>query len=363
MRRLRVAVVDDSALVRKTVRRLLEQDPRFEVVGVGANGTEALDLVERLRPDLLTLDLDMPVASGMSVLPRLVNEYQQKVVVLSTLTTSTSYPTFKALAMGALDFVTKPGAGVYLRNVEELGVELRDKLAAVAAIPSDRLGKALQRRTDSPRPASVVTSGVGVKPEVVIGIGGSTGCTSALESILSQLSLSRPSAVVVVQHLPEGYSRPFAGYLARLCPFSVREAEEGEPLQTRSVYVAPGGRHLRIQSVAGELRLRIDSSGRPVHGFRPAIDELFYSLASAVRSRAIGVVLSGMGRDGGCGLAAIRRLGGRTLAQQFDDCVVPEMPMAAAALGGVERLLPADQIGLALDDAKGGREATWKRAN
>jgi two-component system, chemotaxis family, protein-glutamate methylesterase/glutaminase len=367
VKRVRVAVVDDSALVRKTVRRILEQDARFEVVGMAANGAEALDIVDRLAPDVVTLDLDMPVVDGMSVLPRLVNEYRQRVLVLSTLTTSSSYPTFKALAMGAIDFVTKPGAGAYLRNVEELGLELRDKLAAVAAVPRERVGRATRAGKTSPRPRRAMampsSEAASAMPKMVVGIGGSTGSTSVLEGILSQLAFSLPVAVVVVQHLPVGYSKAFAGYLSALCPFSVREAEEGQALRAQSVYLAPGDSHLRVQPVAGGFLLRIDPEGPPLHGYRPAIDELFYSLANAARQRAVGVLLSGMGGDGGCGLAAIRRLGGRTLAQQFDDCVVPEMPTRAVALGGVERLVPAQQIALALGECGSRGEATWARAN
>jgi two-component system chemotaxis response regulator CheB len=347
MKRIRVAVVDDSALVRKTVRRLLEEDPRFEVVAQGANGGDALEIVSRLAPDVLTLDLDMPVLDGLTVLPRLVNEHRQRVLVLSTLTTSNSYPTFKALAMGAIDFVTKPGAGVYLRSIEELGQELRGKLAAVASVPRTRIGHCGEQDRSSLRKTEMVSlsaRSLDARPDLIVGVGGSTGSTGALESILRGLPSSLPAAVVVVVHLPTGYSAAFAEYLAGMSSFAVREAAGGEALSAGTVYLARGGSHLMVQRTGTLVRLKVDQEGAPLHGFRPAIDTLFYSLAIAARKRATGVLLSGMGDDGGCGLVAIRRLGGHTVAQQFESCVVPEMPMRAVSMGAVDELLPTEQI-------------------
>jgi two-component system, chemotaxis family, protein-glutamate methylesterase/glutaminase len=366
VKRVRVAVVDDSALVRKTVRRLLEADPRFEVVAQGANGAEALEIVSRLAPDVLTLDLDMPISGGLAILPRLVNEHRQRVLVLSTLTTMNAYPTFKALALGAIDFVTKPGAGAYLRNIEELGQELRGKLAAVASVPRARIGRRREQDASPSEPSHSAASrapACDARPDLVVGVGGSTGSTAALEGIVRGLVCSLPAALVVVQHLPVGYSAAFAAYLAGQSAFAVKEAEEGEPLSAHTVYLAPGGSHLRIQRSGGGLCLRVDDVSPPLHGFRPAVDTLFYSLAIAARRRATGVLLSGMGGDGGHGLAAIRQLGGRTLAQEFEDCIVPEMPARAVALGGVERLLPAHRIAGALDRSGGRGEVAWVRAS
>jgi two-component system, chemotaxis family, protein-glutamate methylesterase/glutaminase len=348
-RRISVLVVDDSAFVRNTLRALIEQDSRFEVVGMAANGEEALTAAARLAPDVLTLDLDMPVRDGMSVLPRLIRDHGQRVLILSAHAAAGSYATFKALALGAVDFVCKPGAGAYLRNLEELGRELRDKLVAVAKVPATRLRP--QEHAERAGRGRIVEPPGDLPPAFIVGVGGSTGGTGALEELLLRLSGSLAVAIVIVQHLPKGFARGLASYLAGASAFTVTEAVHGEPLRTRTAYLASGDAHLRVQRVAGDYRLHTDEEGPPLHGYRPAIDVLFYSLAVAARRRAVGILLSGMGGDGGHGLAAIRLLGGRTLAQDYESCVVPEMPMRAAALGGVEQLSPIGEIAATLNGA------------
>lgn len=364
MRQTRVLVVDDSALVRRTVRALIEQDTRFVVCGQARDGVEAIQLAERLAPDVVTLDLDMPGMDGLAALPRLINDLRQRVLILSTLATASSYPTFKALALGAVDFITKPGAGAYLHNLDELGAELRRKLEVVARVSPDRI-----RRVTASSPPKATGHGPAPlpspvafpyrRPEVIVGVGGSTGGTTPLETILGMLPASLPATLVVVQHLPVGFSLAFARYLATLCPFSVEEAHDGMLVRSGVVYLAPGGGHLRVQYAEGELQLRIDPLGRPLHGYRPSIDALFYSLALAARSRAAGVLLSGMGSDGANGLAAIRSLGGRTMAQDLDTCVVPEMPRRAVALGAAQHVGPATEIAATVSRLAARREVTW----
>ena len=368
MKRLRILVVDDSALVRKTIRELLATDERFEVVGEAGNGCEALQMVERLRPDVVTLDLDMPVMDGLAALPRLIRDFRQRVLVLSTLTTANSYPTFKALALGAVDFITKPATGAYLRNLAELGAELRRKLKVAASVEPQRIGRWVSRADQAPPKEEVHVAPSPQdspvrRPERVLGIGGSTGGTAALERILVELPPTLSVSVVVVQHLPTGFSRPFASYLATICPLAAKEAEDGEQLAAGSVYLAPGGGHLRVQEAKGELRLRVDPCGQRMHGFRPAIDALFYSIALALRRRAVAVLLSGMGGDGCYGLAAVRSLGGRTLVQDPESCVVPEMPTRATALGAAERSIPLDGLAAVLGSVLQPGGKTWIQAN
>jgi two-component system chemotaxis response regulator CheB len=368
VQRVRVLVVDDSALVRKTVCELVGRDARFEVVGQACNGEDALRMVGNVAPDVVTLDLDMPVMDGMTVLPRLIREHRQRVLILSTLATANSYPTFKALALGAIDFVTKPGTGSYLRNLDEFGEELRRKLEIVATVPVERIAKTLPVAGRSEPQSSEAHLRAPVsfpyqRPEFVIGIGGSTGGTVALEGILGQLRQDSPLALLVVQHLPAGFSQPFARYLATVCRFEVKEAAEGERIRAGSVYLAPGGGHLRVQSVAGDLRLRIDPVSPAVHDFRPSIDALFYSLALASRGRALGLLLSGMGADGVHGLAAIRCLGGRTLVQDAESCVVPDMPARAVAIGAADEIVPLDRIATTLDALCKGGALAWKRVS
>lgn len=368
MQRVRVLVVDDSALVRKTVCELVGRDTRFEIVGQACNGEDALRMVAEVAADVVTLDLDMPVMDGMTALPRLIREHRQRVLILSTLATANSYPTFKALALGAIDFVTKPGTGSYLRNLEEFGEELRRKLEIVATVPVEKIAGTIPvvGRFEAQISEAHLRTPMSFpfqRPQFVIGIGSSTGGTVALERILGQLRQDSPIAILVVQHLPVGFSQAFARYLATLCRFEVKEAAEGERLRAGSVYLAPGGGHLRVQPVSGDLHLRIDPVGPTVHGFRPSIDPLFYSLALASRSRAVGLLLSGMGADGVHGLAAVRSLGGRTLVQDAETCVVPDMPAKAVAFGAVDEIVPLDRIATTLGALCKRGEMAWTRVS
>ena len=319
----------------------------MSVVGEAANGAEAIQLAAELDPSVITLDIDMPVMTGLEALPRLVHEYRQRVVMLSTLTRAHAYPTFKALALGAVDFVTKPGVGSYLQSLTELGQELRQKVRAAARIPRFRIGSSLRPTVRKPeigvRRDSLVQQSE-LPPNRIVGIGGSTGATAPLEAVLAALPAASRAVAVVVQHLPPGFSRPFADYLGRVSSFEVKEPVDGEKLQARRVYVAPASAHVRLQQRGPEMRVRLDCTGDPVNGFRPSIDILFYSLALAGRGRAVGVLLSGMGHDGANGLAAIRKLGGVTLCQHDGTCVVPEMPRAAIRLGAVGSVVRDDDL-------------------
>jgi two-component system, chemotaxis family, protein-glutamate methylesterase/glutaminase len=345
-----VLIVDDSPFVRSTVRRLLEEDPAFCVVGAVSNGEEALAAVARLEPDLVTLDLEMPVMDGMTVLARLLQEHRQRVLVLSSHAAAGSYPTFKALALGAVDFVCKPGVGGYLHSRQEFGRTLREKLSRMAGVPRARIGRSPDGASKPPPAlmASDEPSSASDRVEHLVGVGSSTGGTHAIEILLATLPQRLPAAVLVVQHLPEGFAEGLAAYLTDQVGCDVRTATDGETLRAGQVRLAPGHGHLRVQRVDGEYRLRIDTDGPQICGFRPAIDALFYSLALAAAERSRGVVLSGMGSDGANGLAAIRRRAGRTFAQDFASCVVPEMPMRAFERGGVEQVAPVATIAAAL---------------
>jgi two-component system, chemotaxis family, protein-glutamate methylesterase/glutaminase len=354
--RCRVLVVDDSAFVRSTVKRLLLEDGAFEVVGAASNGQEAVEAIAALEPDVVTLDLEMPVMDGTTALARLKAAHRRRVLVLSSHASRQSYTTFKALALGATDFVCKPGQGAP-GTLQDFGRVLRDKVASVARVSRGLTReKALSMSTESPPPAARPAP-VGGPPQYVIGVGGSTGATSALAELLTTLPADLEAAVVVVQHLPPGFADGLCSYLAQRLGRSVRTAVEGEVLERGHVRVAPGPGHLRVQRVGGDYRVRVEGGGPPVEGFRPAIDPLFYSLALAAGGRGRGVVLSGMGNDGANGLAAIRKMGGRTFAQDFASCVVPEMPMRAAGRGAVQCLAPVPTLARALSHStKGPRD-------
>jgi two-component system chemotaxis response regulator CheB len=350
-RALRVLVVDDSALVRRTVTRLLEEDPGLTVIGTASDGSEALREVERLSPDIVTLDVAMPVMDGLTCLAELVRRFRQRVVLLSTLALDGSFTTYKALALGAIDFVPKPGADVGARSIEELGPELRRKVWAAAAVSSARVGTSSASSIGGSRVERVRTGGCRGEEAVLpptlrrlIGVGSSTGGTVALESILRSLPSSLPAAVLAVQHMPTGFSSGFARYLDSVSLLRVKEGEEGEPVRAGQAYIAPGGTHLRVQATTSGPVLRLDGVTPADEGFRPSINALLCSTAAAWRDRTVGVLLSGMGQDGVAGMAAVHKLGGRTLVQDEGSSVVYGMAERAVARGAVDSVVPLERL-------------------
>ncbi len=361
MGRIRVLVVDDSALVRRTVAKLIEHDGDLEVVGLACNGQEALDKVATLKPDAVTLDLEMPVMDGMTCLGHLVREYQQPVVILSGIAHESAFATFRALATGAIDFVTKPSTGSYLAGIDEVGTELRDKLRAAVKVPRSKIRR---------RSATAVGAAVPVEPSVVVpsaakrnrdpvsapattmvGIGGSTGGTVALEGLLRKMRRDPRVAFMVVQHVPQAFSRNLARYLNDVCDLEVKLAEHGELALAGTVYLAEGGAHLRVQRGPKGLRLRLDRSSPPRNGFIPSIDTLFLSLAVAQRGQPqVAVLLSGMGKDGVQGLRAIHELGGRTVVQDEQSSVVFGMGALAIESGVVDSVVPLSGLASAVSD-------------
>ncbi|MCP4654090.1 MAG: chemotaxis-specific protein-glutamate methyltransferase CheB [bacterium] len=359
---IRVLVVDDSALVRKTVRAIIDADRGLEVAGVAVNGEDALAQAAKLRPDVVTLDLKMPVMDGMTCLSQLIREYRQPVVILSTLARENAFPTFKALALGAVDFVTKPGVGKYLATVEDLAGELREKIRTAARVPREKIGRRPSRaRTEPPsrrpRPAPAVSP----RLRTVAGIGGSTGATVALESLLRRLPADLPAALVIVQHLPRGFEQHLTRYLDSVAELAVKVARDREPLVPGTAYLAAGGEHLRVRRGAGGLHFRTDTATAAQRGFRPSINVLFYSLALAQRRRALAILLSGMGDDGVQGLRAVHRLGGGTAVQDRDSSVVYGMAARAVEAGAVDQVLPVEGLSAALIAALHGGPARARR--
>ena len=365
MGRIRVLVVDDSPLVRKTVGEFIDRNQEMEVVGFASNGREALEQVTKVAPDVVTLDLDMPLMDGMSCLGPLVREHQQRVVILSTLALENAFPTFKALALGAIDFVTKPGTGRYLSTLKQLGQELTEKIRVAAGVPRNKIRVATRNRKEQPATEAQPSRPLELRavpkeravspPRMIVGIGGSTGGTVTLEALFRRLPGDLPASIIVVQHMPQGFSKSLARYLDSVTPLEVKVGEDRELIRPKTVYLAPGGKHLCIQRSGLELRLRTDSVTPAQQGFRPSINTLFYSLATAQRHRTLGVLLSGMGDDGANGLKAIRKLGGRTVVQDRSSSIVFGMAARALEIGAVDKVVPAGTLADELVTRLGGQ--------
>jgi two-component system chemotaxis response regulator CheB len=330
---VRVLVVDDSALMRKLLTGLLEEDPAIEVLGSASNATEARELIRALSPDVLTLDIEMPGMDGLSFLRKIIELRPMPVIMVSTLTHSGAETTLEALEIGAVDFVEKPHA----HNDEVfvvLGEELRAKVKAAAGM---RVGlrraqrRAQQRRTKLPRSTSLVA------------IGASTGGVESLRSVLLDMDAECPP-VVVTQHMPPRFTTAFANRLNRICPMTVREAVHGEMIAPGTVLIAPGSHHLTV-TMRGEAYYCALNDEPHVSGHRPSVDVLFRSVASIAGPEALGVILTGMGKDGAAGLLAMRHAGAMTIGQNEASALIYGMPREAFERGAVERQLPLDEIG------------------
>jgi two-component system chemotaxis response regulator CheB len=331
---IRVLVVDDSAFVRKALSRMLGDAPDIEVVGTAVDGQDGLEKAMSLRPSVITLDVKMPRVDGLEALRRIMSECPTPVLLLSSLTSEGADVTLRGLELGALDFVDKSSVQGHM-NLLGLADELRAKVRALAGS---------QRRPPTVRaaPRSADAPAEQGRAQAVV-IGTSTGGPAALQAIIPRLPPSLAAPVLIVQHMPVGFTRSLADRLDQKSALVVREARDGEPPQPGRVLIAPAGRHLKLRRVQGEPRLWLDNEPESaLH--RPSVDVLMQSAARVYGSGALGIVLTGMGSDGVEGLRAIKLAGGRTLAQSEDSCVIFGMPKAALEAGVVHRAVPLERV-------------------
>jgi two-component system chemotaxis response regulator CheB len=332
---IRVLVIDDSALMRQVISELLATDRGIQVVGTATDPIAAREKIRELSPDVLTLDLEMPRMDGFTFLERLMALRPMPVLVVSTLTQKGTTAALRAMELGALDYVAKP-----LIDLRAGMQALRDELVAkvkVAAISRPRSRSAAQTRL-APLSVDARYSTAGR----VIAIGASTGGVEALHALLTPLPADTP-AIVVTQHMPPGFTRSFADRLNAACAMSVSEAADGRQILPGHIYIAPGARQFEVVRTGGHYACRV-FDGPLVSGHRPSVNVLFGSVAGVVGANAIGVILTGMGRDGAEGLLRMREAGARTLGQSEASCVVYGMPKAAMQLGAVEAELPIGDL-------------------
>lgn len=343
-RKAKVLIVDDSALVRQLLTRILGADPSIEVVGAAADPLIATEKIKQLDPDVITLDVEMPRMDGLDFLDRLMRLRPTPVLMVSSLTHKGADAMIRALELGAIDFVAKPKFDI-ADGLERLRDELCSKVkAARGANVSRRISASSAPATPAKRTGFRTT-------EAIVAIGASTGGVEALTHVLRSMPADGP-AVLVTQHMPEGFTKSFAARLNGLCAMTVAEASDGARVLPGHVYIAPGSRHLRLSRSGANYVCAVKGSER-VSGHCPSVDVLFQSVAECAGSNAIGAIFTGMGRDGAEGLLKMRKAGATTFGQDEATCVVYGMPRAAFEIGAVEIQVSIERMAASLLHACG----------
>ncbi len=332
-RRIKVLIVDDSAIVRKMLGDALRQEPDIEVVGGAPDPFIARDLIVQHKPDVVTLDIEMPRMDGLTFLRKLMEHFPLPVIIISSLTQSGSAASLEALRSGAVEVIPKPG-GPY--SVGEVTERLIHRIRALRHGPAIRFTRpaaiAAEAERSGATAANAATALSAKRANGLIAIGASTGGTQAIEAVLTRMPGDGPP-IVIVQHMPAGFTAAFAQRLNGVCPMRVLESAGNEQLERGVAYVAPGDKHLTVERYGVQLKTRL-SSGPPVHHQRPAVDVLFHSVSRLVGVPTVALLLTGMGADGADGMVTLRKTGAETIAEDEHSCVVFGMPKEAIARGG-----------------------------
>lgn len=337
--KVRVMVVDDSAVMRKLITNLLTRDNEIEVVATAIDGDFALSKIEQIKPDVVTLDIDMPRMDGLTTLDHIVSRHRLPVVMLSSFTASGAAATMQALERGAVDFVCKPKAAM---QIGDLADELISKVKAAArsdvAALNLRLGGAANRKAKTPPVVGLPDQGA-----QVLAIGASSGGPHALRYLLPRLPVDLAAPILIVQHLPEAFTPMLARWLDEMCVIEVKEAATGELAVPGCAYIAPAKAHMKVKKTAVGAEILLER-GTPVSGHMPSVDVLFKSVAASYGASATAVIMTGMGSDGATGLGEIRKAGGHTVAQDEASCSVFGMPRVAIQRGGAKQVLALEEI-------------------
>lgn len=348
MNKIDVVVVDDSALVRSLLAAIIDAEPDMRCVGAASDPYIAREMIRKLDPTVITLDVEMPRMDGLDFLERLMRLRPMPVVMISTLTARGAETTLRALELGAIDFVAKPRVGIS-QGLSEAGHDIVEKIRTAARARVRRHAGATPSLPDASTPTGPPPrAGSSRGTERLVAIGASTGGTEAIREILAAMPPDCPG-VVITQHMPPGFTRSFAARLDRSCRIRVKEGEPDERILTGHAYIAPGGAQMRIARSGSDMILKI-SDEPPVNRHKPSVDVLFRSVAQHVGANAIGVMLSGMGRDGADAMRLMLDAGSWNIAQDEASCVVYGMPREAVAAGAVSVILPLPRIADAVLD-------------
>ena len=338
MPKIKVLVCDDSAMVRKILTTELSKDPDIEIIGAVPDPYIARDKIVAEKPDVLLLDVEMPRMDGLTFLQKLMKHYPIRVIIVSSLAERGSEVAMKAIEFGALEVMCKPGS---MYSVGDMSEQLIDKIKAVSFVSEERL-KMLSARSASAVKSAPATLSMIKTTNKIIAVGASTGGTEALREILERMPTNIPP-IVIVQHMPQYFTKTFAERLDSVCKIKVKEADNMEILAPGKALLAPGNRHMQVVRSGAVYYAKL-TDGPLVHHQRPAVENLFLSTAQYAGKNAVGVILTGMGKDGAAGMLEMRRAGAYTIAQDERSCVVFGMPKEAIDIGGVMKISPLNRI-------------------
>lgn len=341
---VKVLIVDDSAFMRNALSNMLSSDPEIQIVGKAKDGLEAIELVEKLKPHIVTMDVEMPRMDGITALKHIMERNPVPVIMVSSLTVEGAKVTLDALEYGAVDFIPKNLSDLSL-NIVKIKEILIEKIKHIArrGLVRRSVRPVADKTIEIPKPIPSRTTGE--RRINLVSIGTSTGGPKALQEILPRLPKDFPTPIVIAQHMPPNFTKPFAERLNQLSQIIVKEAEDGEPLKNGVAYIAPGSGHMRvIRTKPIETNIHISATFEENYIYKPSVDALMLSVAEFFPGRALGVILTGMGNDGLKGLIALKKTGGRVFAQNEETCVVYGMPRAVIEAGIADKILPLEEI-------------------
>ena len=346
MAKIRVLIVDDSALIRQVLATLLSKDPDIEVIGSAPDPFIAREKIKALNPDVITLDVEMPKMDGLTFLEKLMRGHPMPVVMVSSLTEAGCQTTLRALELGAVDFITKPKIDLR-EGMEDVAQDLiaKVKAAAIANVKRQASGVRREMTPLTSHPSPLMSSMIKTT-DTIIAIGSSTGGTEAVKDVLMALPPNTPP-ILITQHMPERFTKTWADRMNQLCRISVKEAEDGDSVLPGHALVAPGSYHMTLVRSGARYTVRINQDP-PVNRHRPSVDVMFASVAQYAGANAVGVILTGMGGDGAKEMLTMKQAGAFTIAQDEASCVVFGMPKEAIKLGGVDKILPLGEIPAAI---------------
>lgn len=335
-KKIKVLIVDDSAVVRKVFREELSRDKDLHVVGTAPDPYVARDKIVQLKPDVITLDIEMPRMDGLTFMKKLMKFHPMPVIIVSSLTKKSGRLAMEALSSGALEVISKPSSAY---SVGEMSVQLIDKIKAVAGV---KVESKREIKVSADEPLKIATKALSVTTNKIIAIGASTGGTEALRVVLSSMPPNAPG-ILVVQHMPAHFTTSFAERLNELSTITIKEAKDGDSVVNGLALIAPGNYHMLLKRSGSRYYVQI-KKGPLVHHQRPAVDVLFHSVASYAGSNAVGAVLTGMGSDGARGLLKMKEAGARTVVQDEKSCIIFGMPNEAIKLGAAEKVVSLKNI-------------------